>query len=127
MSEGNPIVSVLVVDDDPFLRMMMQEELELSGFKVTTAADGADALAQPETLNQHAVLLIDIVLPGMSGPDVAAAIRAHAPDLKIIYVSGKADIMEAMELGEHYAVVNKPYRLADLVSIVRAASAPASS
>lgn len=82
---------LLLVEDDPAIREMMARRLELRGYAVTTAADGeaglAAALADPP-----AAILLDASLPGMSGWDVARALRAdaRAATLPIIAVTAHA-------------------------------------
>src|SRR5580693_4459751 len=77
--------TVLVVDDDPGARLLVGTALEMAGFRVITAADGADALRQFREHSADCVVL-DVVMPGMSGFDVCSALRAlpdcgHVPIL----------------------------------------------
>jgi diguanylate cyclase (GGDEF)-like protein len=71
---------VLVVDDDPGARLLVGTALEMAGFRVVTAADGAAALAQFRDDPADCVVL-DVVMPGMSGFDVCSALRA-LPDCR---------------------------------------------
>jgi CheY-like chemotaxis protein len=68
---------VLVVDDDPAVREMMQRHLELQGFRVVTAADGFEALALAKQL-RPAVITLDAIMPGLDGWAVLAALRTNA-------------------------------------------------
>jgi diguanylate cyclase (GGDEF)-like protein len=77
--------TVLVVDDDPGARLLVGTALEMAGFRVITAADGASALIQ---FREHPAdcVVLDVVMPGMSGFDVCSALRAmqdcnHVPIL----------------------------------------------
>jgi PleD family two-component response regulator len=77
--------TVLVVDDDPGARLLIGTALEMAGFRVTTAPDGISALSQFHSQPSDCVVL-DVVMPGMSGFDVCSALRAmpgcrHVPIL----------------------------------------------
>ena len=74
--------TVLVVDDDPGARLLMGTALEMAGFGVTTAADGAAALTEFRARPVDCVVL-DVVMPGMSGFDVCRALRAM-PDCRYV-------------------------------------------
>ena len=78
---------VLVVDDEPEIRATFEEFLTDRGYDVRTAADGLSAI---KIVAEDApdVVLLDIQMPGLAGVDALAAIRAIAPDVKVIMVSG---------------------------------------
>jgi diguanylate cyclase len=83
--ETNTSATVLVVDDDPGARLLVGSALEVAGFKVFTAADGQSALSEYHAHPADCVVL-DVVMPGMSGFDVCRALRAlpasrHVPIL----------------------------------------------
>ena len=69
--------TVLIVDDDPGARLLIGTALEMAGFRVSTAADGRGALEQFRARPVDCVVL-DVVMPGMSGFDVCSALRAGA-------------------------------------------------
>jgi len=81
---------VLVVDDEEPIRDIMRRALRREGYRVTCAASGGDALEcmQRETPD---VVLLDLKLPGMSGPDVLKQIRMSYGDLPVIIVTGHPD------------------------------------
>jgi predicted signal transduction protein with EAL and GGDEF domain len=89
--------TVLVVDDDPGARLLVSSALEIAGFNVITAADGVSALAQ---YHAHAVdcVVLDVVMPGMSGFDVCSALRAN-PDSRHVPVlmQTSLDDMESVQ------------------------------
>jgi diguanylate cyclase (GGDEF)-like protein len=76
----NGAATVLIVDDDPGTRLLMGTALEMAGFRVATAADGASALDEFRARPVDCVIL-DVVMPGMSGFDVCGALRAM-PDCR---------------------------------------------
>jgi diguanylate cyclase len=83
--QANHPATVLVVDDDPGARLLVGSALEMAGFRVATAADGAAALSQFRAEPADCVVL-DVVMPGMNGFDVCSALRAlpecrHVPIL----------------------------------------------
>jgi diguanylate cyclase (GGDEF)-like protein len=89
--------TVLVVDDDPGARLLVGSALEIVGFRVVTAADGVSALAQ---FDQHSVdcVVLDVVMPGMSGFDVCSSLRAN-PDFRHvpILMQTSLDDMESVQ------------------------------
>jgi CheY-like chemotaxis protein len=93
-----PIVSsrgsetVLLVEDEEAVRSLVSEILSAAGYFVLSAAGGADALARSRA---HAgpihLLMTDVVMPGMSGPQLAKEIAASRPEMRILYTSGYPD------------------------------------
>lgn len=93
----NRISSVLVIDDDPGARLLVSSALEIAGFRVFTAEDGPSALAQFRAQPTDCVVL-DVVMPGMSGFDVCALMRTapesrHVP----ILMQTSLDDMESVQ------------------------------
>jgi CheY-like chemotaxis protein len=84
---GAESVWVLVVDDDPDMRIAMQSMLEDEGLHVEVAADCAEAVAGAGR-HPPALVVLDITLPGQDGYEVARRLRArHGPDLQILAVT----------------------------------------
>jgi diguanylate cyclase (GGDEF)-like protein len=95
--------TVLVVDDDPGARLLVRTALEIAGFRVTTAADGVSAVAAFRAGPADCVVL-DVVMPGMSGFDVCAAVRSlpegrHVPVLMQTSLDDMNSINTAYEAG----------------------------
>lgn len=109
-------LSVLVVEDEPSFAEALTLGLGREGFAVTVSSDGADALRRFEEVKPDLVLL-DVMLPTMSGLDVCRAIRAKS-NVPIIMVTAKGEEVDAvvgLEVGaDDY--VTKPYRLRELVA-----------
>jgi two-component system response regulator RegX3 len=119
-SEPPRRVRVLVVEDEESFVDALEVGLEREGFEVSVARDGADALRLfPET--RPDVVLLDLMLPKVSGLDVCRTIRTSS-DVPIIIVSAKGeevDMVLMLEIGaDDY--VTKPYRLRELVARIRA-------
>jgi DNA-binding response OmpR family regulator len=118
-----PPATVLVVDDDPVILKLLEVNFEMEGFQVVRAADGAEGLERAREMRPDIVVL-DVMMPRMTGYEVAKALRedagtAHIP---IIFVTARAqssDVERGMELGvEDY--VTKPFDPLDLIDRVNA-------
>ncbi len=99
--------TVLVVDDDELVRRLIQRVLEGDGHTVRVASSGDDALRMLEELRDTTVLVTDVSMPGMTGPQLVERARAVAPQLRVLYVSAVAERERAMHLGD--AVLAKPF------------------
>lgn len=84
--------TLLLVEDEPALLRLTVMVLEEEGYTVLAAADGREAVAVAER-HQGPIhlLLTDVSLPQMSGPQLAAALQARRPELEVLYVSGYSD------------------------------------
>ncbi len=115
----NDPARVLVVDDEPSFREGLTIALEGEGFLVDVAADGEEALEQFAAVNPDIVLL-DVMLPRMSGIDVCRQIRSQS-DVPVIMVSARheeIDTVVGLEVGaDDY--ISKPYRVRELVARMR--------
>lgn len=116
---------ILVVEDEPSLRLLVRKVLERSGFAVLEAASGVAAL---ELWDQDKppidLLLTDMVMPdGMSGRQLAERLKADNPALKVLYTSGySTDLLgKDLDLQEGINFLQKPYPPAKLVQTVRTA------
>jgi len=114
--------TILLVDDDDSLSQAMKRVLERYGYSVLLAADGREALRTFRTRQGEIDLVVsDMVMPNMSGPDLYAAIWEEAPDTKFMFVSGYApDYLEAkMDLHPTIPFLAKPWAVADLLAKLR--------
>jgi DNA-binding response OmpR family regulator len=110
-------VHLLVVEDDPSIAKPLVQGLERSGFSVTLAATGAEALAA----NGADMVLLDLGLPDLDGTEVCRRLRATS-SVPILVVSARADEIDRvmlLELGADDYIV-KPYGLRELVARIRA-------
>ncbi|WP_136684399.1 response regulator [Falsirhodobacter xinxiangensis] len=112
---------MLIIDDEPVMRMILTTVLRDAGYRTIEAGDGPAGLALLASHPQIMMLVSDIGLPnGMSGLDVALAARALRPGLPILHVTGYApdDVAQRGTLVEGAAILSKPFRNAALVAAV---------
>jgi DNA-binding response OmpR family regulator len=86
---GNKGIKLLVVEDDPSLRLLLQDYLELMKFTVDTAADGKEGLEKSRS-GKYDLYLLDVMLPRMDGFKLAGTIRESDPSTPIIFLTAKA-------------------------------------
>ncbi|MGW7271497.1 response regulator [Streptomyces sp. NPDC054864] len=112
---------VLVVDDNKVIRQLIRVNLELEGFEVVTAADGAECL---DVVNQVRpdVVTLDVVMPRLDGLRTAARLRSdpRTRDLPIVIVSActQYEVAGGLEVGVD-AFLAKPFEPSELLGIVR--------
>ena len=103
--------TVLVVDDEPTVRMLVVDALGERGFACLEAADGSAGLKTLQSEVRIDLLITDIGLPGgMNGRQVADAARALRPDLKVLFLTGYAydAAMDKEVLGSNTQLLGKP-------------------
>ena len=113
--------TILVVDDEQSYRDALSVAFQREGFLVETAADGAEAIARFDAC-QPALVLLDVMLPQMSGVDVCRELRSRSqvPIIMVTARNAEIDAVVGLEVGaDDY--VTKPFRLRELVARVRAA------
>jgi signal transduction histidine kinase/ActR/RegA family two-component response regulator len=109
--------AVLVVEDEVEVRELASEFMKSAGYTVLTAKDGEEALALVAcSAGQIQVLVTDVVMPNMRGPELAKRLKALHPDLKIIYMSGYLDYNTGSgEFLEEGFFLQKPFSRHSLV------------
>ncbi|MEM1025979.1 MAG: response regulator [Myxococcota bacterium] len=101
-------LNILFVDDDALARKVVARQLAALGHEVTPLASGAEAL---DALAEETQLLIsDVRMPGMEGPELARRVREKRPDIPILFITGFADhrLLRAME-GLNCHMLPKPF------------------
>lgn len=120
MSKGT--ASILVVDDDPEIVSMLETRLTKRGYKVTTAPDGHKALEVARKERPDLVLL-DVMMPGKSGWEVAKALKSDAAtqDIKIVMVTAIGERMNAMTspIAGADAHIDKPFEFEKLEGVIK--------
>ena len=114
--------TVLLVEDEDAVRSLIRTSLQSKGYTVLEARLSSDALGiLQEPGRQIDLVLTDVVLPGMSGPELAQSLRAIHPELKLLYMSGYTDDTllrhGVLDPGNHF--IQKPFRPDELVRKVR--------
>ncbi|KRQ01570.1 histidine kinase [Bradyrhizobium yuanmingense] len=118
--------TVLVVEDDPFVRSYAVMSLESLGYKVVSAVDGKEALQTLAAPLHIDLLFTDVVMPGgVNGWELAGLARKERPELRVLLTSGYA--LETLAANGHVRqgalILEKPYRKAELARLVREALA----
>jgi CheY-like chemotaxis protein len=113
-------VTILIVDDEAAVRHVVQRLLERAGYAVLSAANGEEALALAgQHEGQIDLLITDIVLPGLPGPEIAAQIAETRADIKVLYSSGyPGDEITRRGLDPGAAFVEKPFAPATFLQAV---------
>ena len=104
--------TILLVEDEPHVRELVAEVLSRQGYQVIVAADGTEALGLVQEFNgQFDLLVTDVIMPQLNGPELVGRLKETLPDLKILYVSGYTDEMIAYHgvLGPDVALLSKPF------------------
>ena len=114
--------SVLVIDDDPDVRGFIVATLEEQGYRVRQAPDGEHGLKEAAREKPDLVVL-DFIMPGLSGAEVAKRILAKAPDQPILFVSGYSETEAVKRTAPDAPLLAKPFRAEALEKAVRTALA----
>ena len=109
---------ILVVDDDADVRTVTEELLHQIGYEVVGLRSGQEALSVLARGELCDLLVIDIAMPGLDGIETVRLARAQRPELKVLYVTGYADLGGARQT-EGDPRLQKPFRLAELAAAVR--------
>ncbi|HEX6938380.1 MAG TPA: MASE1 domain-containing protein [Longimicrobiales bacterium] len=113
--------AVLLVEDDPAVRSLARRILERKGYRVLEAASGADAITRfSQSAHEIDLLLTDLIMPGMSGRELAARFRAVRPGLAVVFMSGYADDESILDdaLQDPATFVSKPFTPETLAQVV---------
>jgi len=110
---------ILVVDDEPDLRMMLSQILTGAGYEIKEAADGEEAITLLKKQKFDAAFL-DIQMPIVDGIKVLKYIKENRLPTKAIMLTGYADLKHAMEAKEFGArdFIGKPYKIEDILSTI---------
>jgi len=112
---------VLVVEDRDVVRDLTRDVLEASGFDVVAVPGGREALEEVASGQAFDLLLTDVVMPEMSGPELAVKLRVKRPGLPVLYMSGYTDdVLSAHEVSQNAtAFLRKPFGNAELITAAR--------
>ncbi len=115
--------SILVIDDDPDVREFIAEALEEQGYQVRQASDGKKGLVEVER-DRPDLVIVDFIMPGMSGAEVAKKIRSKLPRQAILFVSGYSETEAVKRTAPDAPLLTKPFRADALNKAVRRAITP---
>jgi CheY-like chemotaxis protein len=118
-------VKVLVIEDEPLIRDIFAEFVELLGHEADVAVDGREGLARFDPL-VHKIVVTDFLMPGLTGLEIAEAIRARSRTTPIVLISGSVephDERRAAQAGLHF--LRKPVPFAQFKATLAAVVEPA--
>jgi CheY-like chemotaxis protein len=115
-----PKTSVLLVDDDPGVLNTFTELLRFLGYRVTPASGAAPALEALENGLALDILITDVIMPGLRGPDLAQRVWETRVGLPVIFISGFADPELVPLMNTKSRMLRKPCRAAELTAAITA-------
>lgn len=113
-------ISILYVDDEPPLRILVPNQLVLEGFTVETADDG-DTAVEMMAQKSYDVILLDVRMPRMNGIEVLKHIRNNKINSRVVMLTAVDDLTVAVEAVKNGAndYITKPYEITTLTSCIR--------
>jgi PAS domain S-box-containing protein len=121
--QGKPAVigRVLIVEDQPEVAQLVQRLIEPAGYAITVATDALSAVTQVAAGAHPDLLITDVVMPTMTGPELAAALRTHHPNLPVLYMSGytAASLGPQLHLDDNSMLIEKPFTRSTLLAAIR--------
>ncbi|NTU81693.1 MAG: response regulator [Chloroflexales bacterium] len=111
-------MTILLAEDDPAVRALLARVLRSRGYSVVEAGDGAEAMALAEAApSPFALLLTDVIMPEITGPELAKHLRARGQIQHVIFMTGYADT--PVESGAPELLLRKPFSPSTLADAVR--------
>jgi len=112
---------VLIVDDEEPVRWLVDRVLGDAGYQTVLAADGAEAIRIAETQERFDLLVTDVMMPQMTGDELARRLRSNDRTLRVLYLTGFADQLfkQKTTLWEDEAFLDKPCSVEGLLQAVR--------
>ena len=111
---------ILVIDDDPDTRAMLEESLKPAGHEVILAADGREGVERYRT-SPADLVITDLYMPIQDGPDTIRELRSCYPEVAIIAMSGRPDTGAMLSIAQHVSgvgILRKPFALEELTAAV---------
>ncbi|GLY05742.1 MULTISPECIES: response regulator [Actinoplanes] len=117
---------VLIVEDQPDVAQLVQRLIEPAGYEIAVATDALMAVTQVASGTRPDLLITDVVMPTMTGPELAGALRTHQPDLPVLYMSGytAASLGPQLHLDENSMLLEKPFTRSTLLGAIRSLCGP---
>jgi two-component system cell cycle sensor histidine kinase/response regulator CckA len=113
-------LTVLVVDDEEPVRRFVDRVLREAGYETALAGDGPEALEVAQKLERFDLLVTDVMMPQMTGDELARRLRQNDPKLRVLYLTGYSDRLfkEKVTLWEDEAFLDKPCSVKGLTEAV---------
>jgi two-component system cell cycle sensor histidine kinase/response regulator CckA len=123
---GTPVGRVLIVEDQPEVAQLVRRLIEPAGYEITVATDALMAVTQVAAGAHPDLLITDVVMPSMTGPELASALRTHHPDLPVLFMSGytAASLGPQLHLDANSMLVEKPFTRSTLLGAIRSLCGP---
>ena len=113
---------ILIVDDEPHVRAVLERMLKMQGYEVLVAADGIEAIdiyrSHPDPIG---LVILDLTMPGLSGEETWTHLRAFDPAVRVLFSSGYSEENAAFRFGEpdsRASFIHKPYRREKLMEMI---------
>lgn len=113
--------TILAVDDDRSILGLLDSALSAAGYRVLLADGGRHAVELYEkTKDPIHLLLTDVIMPDLTGPVLAERLRAHQPDLQVLFISGfhDADLVQRFITAKGFTLLPKPFTVEALLRVV---------
>jgi two-component system cell cycle sensor histidine kinase/response regulator CckA len=113
-------ISALVVDDEESVLKFVERVLRDAGYQTVTASDGPEAIEVAATLERFDILVTDVMMPQMTGDELARRLRVSRPGMKVLYLTGFSDRLfkEKVTLWADEAFLDKPCSVKGLLQAV---------
>ena len=114
--------TILAVDDDRSILGLLDTTLSAAGYRVLLADGGRRAIELYESTQAPIhLLLTDVIMPDLTGPVLAERLRAHQPDLQVLFISGfhDADLVQRFVTAKGFTLLPKPFTVDALLRVVQ--------
>jgi len=113
-------ISVLIVDDEPSVQRFVERVLSDAGYSTKVAGDGPEALETASRMDEFDLVVTDVMMPQMTGDELARRLRAQHPKVKVLYLTGFSDRLfkEKVTLWADEAFLDKPCTVKGLLEAV---------
>jgi len=113
-------ISVLIVDDEPSVQRFVERVLSEAGYATKVASDGPEALEVASRMDEFDLVVTDVMMPQMTGDELARRLRAQHPTVKVLYLTGFSDRLfkEKVTLWADEAFLDKPCTVKGLLEAV---------
>jgi CheY-like chemotaxis protein len=118
-AETEPLKTILIVDDEAPIRLLMSCILRQAGYHVLVAHDGIEGAQRIQSAERIDLLLTDISMPGMNGVELARVARSARPGLPVVFASGSLDCFP--DTTHHLRCLAKPFTASELIGAVEGA------